>query len=123
MFGRFGPGTHTALSEPRGEAEDDMSHDSHSRKPPGVARAKTPRMGERPQARGHPTTGRIARIVRGQGHGFIRAADDREVFFHRSDQPENTFNDLNVDDHVAFEVLEDTLTGPRATKVRKIRRR
>jgi cold shock CspA family protein len=73
--------------------------------------------------RGHATTGRITRIARGQGHGFIRAADDREVFFHRSDQPENTFNDLTVDDRVAFEVLEDTLTGPRATKVRKIRRR
>jgi cold shock CspA family protein len=104
-----------------------MSNDSDSPKPPRAAEVKTaarkPRKGERPEVRGHATTGRITRIARGQGHGFIRAADDREVFFHRSDQPENTFNDLTVDDRVAFEVLEDTLTGPRATKVRKIRRR
>ena len=77
----------------------------------------------RGQKCGAATTGRIARIVRGQGHGFIRAADAREVFFHRSDLPENAFNALTVDDSVAFEMLEDTVTGPRATKVRKIRRR
>jgi cold shock CspA family protein len=79
--------------------------------------------GERPDVRGRTTTGRIARIVRGQGHGFIRAADDRDVFFHRSDLPDNAFNDLAVDDHVAFDVLEDAVTGPRAAKVRKTRRR
>ena len=104
-----------------------MSNDSHSPKPPRAAKAKTAakglRKGERPEVRGHATTGRITRIARGHGHGFIRAADNREVFFHRSDLPDNTFNDLTVDDHVAFEVLEDTVTGPRATKVRKIRRR
>jgi cold shock CspA family protein len=104
-----------------------MSNDSHSPRSPHAVKAKTAakglRKGERLEARGRATTGRITRIARGHGHGFIRAADDREVFFHRSDLPDNTFNDLTVDDRVAFEVLEDTVTGPRATKVRKIRRR
>jgi cold shock CspA family protein len=104
-----------------------MINDSHSPKPSRAAEAKTAaerlRKGERPEVRGRATRGRITRIARGQGHGFIRAADDREVFFHRSDLPDNTLNDLTVDDHVAFDVLEDTVSGPRATKVRKIRRR
>ena len=104
-----------------------MSRDSHNPKPAPAAKAKTAatghRKGEKPEPHGRPTTGRITRIVRGQGHGFIRAKDDREVFFHRSDVPDNTFNDLTVNDQVGFEVLEDRVTGPRATKVRKSRQR
>jgi cold shock CspA family protein len=68
---------------------------------------------------GRPMTGRIVRILRGQGHGFIRAKDGREVFFHRGDVPAGTFNDLAVDAHVEFDVIEDHLTGPRATNVRQ----
>jgi cold shock CspA family protein len=61
----------------------------------------------KPDPSGRPTTGRIVRIVRGQGHAFIRAADGREVFFHRSDVMEGTFNALAVGDVVAFELIED----------------
>jgi len=54
----------------------------------------------------------------GQGHGFIRLANDREVFFHRSDVREGTsFNDFSVGDAVRFELLEDDVSGPRAMQV------
>ena len=68
--------------------------------------------------RGTPETGRIARMVIGQGHGFIRLRSDREVFFHRSDLDEGTpFNDLQVGDTVTFELLEDRVSGARALRV------
>jgi cold shock CspA family protein len=72
-----------------------------------------------PEVRGEPTTGRITRILRGQGHGFIRAKDGREVFFHRGDVPAGTFNTLEAGDTVELELLEDVVSGARALKVRK----
>jgi cold shock CspA family protein len=72
-----------------------------------------------PDPSGRPTTGRIVRVARGQGHAFIRVAGGREVFFHRSDVTEGTFNALAVGDVVAFELIEDRVSGPRATRVRK----
>ena len=55
----------------------------------------------------------------GQGYGFIRLIDDREIFFHRSDFPEGTsINRLAVGDVVAFELFEDSISGDRALEVR-----
>jgi cold shock CspA family protein len=59
------------------------------------------------------------RIHAGQSHGFILAADSRQVFFHRSDTSWGTFNTLLVGDAVAFELIEDRVSGPRATAVRR----
>jgi cold shock CspA family protein len=60
----------------------------------------------------------------GQGHGFIRLANRREVFFHRSDVREGTsFNDFAVGDTVGFDLLEDDVSGPRAVQVVKQPRR
>ena len=68
--------------------------------------------------RGRPESGRIIRILVGQGHGFIRLAGGREVFFHRGDVPEPVaFNDLQVGDPVSFELLEDPVSGARALRV------
>ena len=67
---------------------------------------------------GRPTSGKVIRIHAGQSHGFIRDADSREVFFHRSDTTFGTFNKLLVGDKVAFELIEDRVSGPRATAVR-----
>jgi cold shock CspA family protein len=54
-------------------------------------------------------------LLVGQGHGFIRLASGREVFFHRSDVHQGTsFNALAVGDRVTFELLEDHVSGPRA---------
>jgi cold shock CspA family protein len=67
--------------------------------------------------RGTPATGRIVKILVGQGHGFIRLAD-REIFFHRGDLRDGTaFNDLQIGDTVTFEVLEDSVSGARALHV------
>jgi cold shock CspA family protein len=60
----------------------------------------------------------------GQGHGFIRLANDREVFFHRSDLREGaSFNDFSVGDTVRFDLLEDDVSGPRAVQVARRPRR
>jgi cold shock CspA family protein len=68
---------------------------------------------------GRPACGQIVRIHSGQSHGFIRADDSREVFFHRTDTAWGTFNQLLVGDKVAFELIEDRCSGPRATRVRR----
>lgn len=81
--------------------------------------------GRPPERRGTSRTGRIVTLFIGQGQGFIRLADDREVFFHRSDVREGTsFNELAVGDTVTFELLEDNVSGPRAVQVaaRQLRR-
>ena len=68
--------------------------------------------------RGRPATGRISSMLVGQGHGQIRRRDGQTIFFHRADLKEGTaFNDLQVGDPVAFELLDDRVSGPRALRV------
>ena len=68
--------------------------------------------------RGKPSIGRVAKLLVGQGYGFIRLRDTREIFFHRGDVQEGTtFNDLHIGDHVTFELLEDSVSGARALRV------
>ena len=87
-------------------------------------RPKRPATPSRPDdARGKPGTGRIVNILTGQGHGFIRVSDAREVYFHRADLEEGTaFNDLRVGDAVKFELLEDAVSGARALRVARQKR-
>jgi cold shock CspA family protein len=69
---------------------------------------------------GVPDIGRIVRLYVGQGHGFIRRANDSEVYFHRADLAEGTsINDFAVGDVVAFERLDDIVSGARARGVRR----
>jgi cold shock CspA family protein len=71
--------------------------------------------------RGRPRTGDVLRIVRGQGQGYIRVTgDDRDVFFDRRDLIDVGFNDLAVGDSVAFELIDDRFSGPRAVLVRRV---
>ena len=70
---------------------------------------------------GRPMTGRIVRIMSGQGQGDIRLEDGRDVFFDRRDLVSVVFDDLEIGDPVAFELIEDRVSGPRATQVRKLR--
>jgi len=73
--------------------------------------------------RGRPATGRIVRILVGQGYGFIRLPNAREVYFHRADLQEGTaFNDFQIGDAVKFELIEDTVSGARALRVVRHRR-
>ena len=74
--------------------------------------------GPPPLATGARTGGKITRIVIGQGYGFIRLSDRREVFFHRTDLDEDTpFNSLQAGELVAFELIVDSISGPRAVRV------
>ena len=79
--------------------------------------------GTPPRRQGKPSTGRIAKLFVGNGHGFIRLADKREVYFHRADLAEGTaFNDLRIGDPVKFELLEDAVSGARALRVERHKR-
>jgi cold shock CspA family protein len=63
--------------------------------------------------------GRIAKLFIGQGYGYIRLADNREIYFHRAEVRDGTsFNDLRVGEPVLFELYEDRVSGARALKVR-----
>jgi cold shock CspA family protein len=74
--------------------------------------------------RGKPAAGKVSRLFIGQGHGYIRLANDREVFFHRADVLEgHSFNDLQVGDTLSFELFEDAVSGARALNVKRRRRR
>jgi cold shock CspA family protein len=100
-------------------ANDAVTSGKRRRKPRvGTSRSAAGRAkGEKVDQRGRPTKGRIARILYGQGFGFVRVDGRRDVFFHRKDVLTGTFNELAVDDQVALELVEDTLTGPRAVRV------
>jgi cold shock CspA family protein len=73
-----------------------------------------------PVRRGTLATGRIVRLLVGQGHGFIRVSDDREIYFHRADMQEGTsIGDLDVGDMVTFELFDDRVSGARGLRVRR----
>jgi cold shock CspA family protein len=76
------------------------------------------------ERRGTPSVGRIITLFVGQGYGFIRLANRREIFFHRSDLREGvSFNGFAIGDAVTFELLEDRISGPRALLVERRRPR
>ena len=60
--------------------------------------------------------GKIKKLIRDRGFGFIDDTDGREVFFHQSSLVGITFDDLKGDEEVEFEV-EDSPKGPRAVNV------
>ena len=70
----------------------------------------------RPVYAGKQTKGRIKILTRGQGSGIISAARG-DVFFHKADF-KGKFWDLRVGERVVFELLDDTISGPRAQNVR-----
>ena len=76
--------------------------------------------GDKPVEHGERMTGRVVQIYYGQGHGFIRARDGRQLFFHRRDVAAAHFNTFTVGDGVAFEIIEDELAGPRAVNVTRV---
>jgi len=83
---------------------------------------RQPTVGRPGEQRGPSRSGRIVTLVLGQGHGFIRLADRRDIFFHRSDLREGTgFGDLATGDLLTFELLEDPISGPRALRVERRR--
>jgi CspA family cold shock protein len=63
--------------------------------------------------------GKITKIIRDRGFGFIGAEDGREVFFHMSSVVDGSFDNLSEGQDVEFEV-EKSQKGPRAKNVRVI---
>jgi len=61
--------------------------------------------------------GKIKRLIRERGFGFITAEDGTEVFFHRSDLVEADFDTLEEGASVEFD-LERGAKGLRAVNVR-----
>ena len=64
-------------------------------------------------------TGKIKKLVRDRGFGFIADTDGKEVFFHQTSLVETSFDALNEDQSVEFEV-EKSDKGPRAVNVRVV---
>ncbi len=62
-------------------------------------------------------TGKIKKLVRERGFGFIAGTDGREVFFHQSSLIDVQFDALREDQDVEFEV-EKSPKGPRAVNVK-----
>jgi len=61
--------------------------------------------------------GKIKRVVRDRGFGFIRSSDGQEAFFHRNSLQQMDFDGLREGEAVEFE-LERSEKGPRAANVR-----
>ncbi len=61
-------------------------------------------------------TGKIKKLVRERGFGFINDTDGREVFFHQSSVIDTQFDTLKEDQGVQFEI-ENSPKGPRAINV------
>ena len=64
--------------------------------------------------------GKIKKLIRDRGFGFISDTDGREIFFHHSGLTEATITTLNEDQEVEFDV-ENTNKGPRAISVRVVK--
>ena len=63
--------------------------------------------------------GKIKKLIRDRGFGFISDEDGREVFFHQSSLVDIKFDTLNEEQNVEFEV-EKSDKGPRAVNVHVI---
>ena len=61
--------------------------------------------------------GKIKKLVRDKGFGFISAVDGREIFFYQGSLLDIRFEDLNEGTELEFEV-EKSPKGPRALNVR-----
>jgi cold shock CspA family protein len=70
------------------------------------------------QRRGRAAKGRVWQLSHGRLCGVIEASDGQRVFFHGRDLDRTRYNELNVGDAVSFEVIDDPISGARATAVR-----
>jgi cold shock CspA family protein len=64
----------------------------------------------------------VDRVVVGEGYGFLRTDDGREVYFHRNCLKGVDFDSLEPGTEVRF-AEEPGRDGPQATVVRPLRRR
>jgi ribosomal subunit interface protein len=65
-----------------------------------------------------PTIGRVIRLFRDDGYGFIETPDGLEVYFHENSLVGSSVWDLNVGSEVRFTLAEtESEKGPQATTV------
>ena len=64
-------------------------------------------------------TGKIKKLVRDRGFGFIADTDGSEVFFHKNSLAGASFDSLTGDENVEFDV-EKTEKGPGAVNVKVV---
>ena len=85
----------------------------------GRGRRRTPQAGTGPVAApsGPKSKGKIKKMVRDRGFGFIRGDDGKEVFFHRSGLNAGDYDGLNEGDYVEYVVQE----GPRGARAEHVR--
>lgn len=62
-------------------------------------------------------TGKIKKLIRERGFGFISDTDGREIFFHQSGLGDIRFDSLTEEQQVEFEV-ENSPKGPRAIDIK-----
>ena len=64
--------------------------------------------------------GKVVRMIRDRGFGFIQLQDGSEVFFHHSSMNPGEFDALNEGQEVEFSIEQDPRgRGSRASNVRK----
>ena len=61
--------------------------------------------------------GKVRRLMRNRGYGFMTTEDGKDVFFHRTALQGVSFDSLKEGQPVEFEV-EEGAKGPRAVNVR-----
>ena len=77
----------------------------------------------RPAAPAAPTgpksKGKVKKMVRDRGFGFIRGDDGKEVFFHRSGMNGTEYDNISEGDTVEY-VIQEGPRGARAEHVRQV---
>jgi CspA family cold shock protein len=68
---------------------------------------------------GPKSRGRIKKMVRDRGFGFIRGEDGKEVFFHRSGMAGSDYDNVSEGDAVEY-VIQEGPRGARAEHVRAV---
>ena len=68
-------------------------------------------------ASGPKVKGKIKKLVRDRGFGFVRGDDGKEVFFHRSGLGATDYDSLSEGDEVEYVVQE----GPRGARAENVR--
>ncbi len=66
-------------------------------------------------------TGKIKKLVRDRGFGFISDTDGNDVFFHQSSVVDSKFDMLSEEQAVEFDI-EKSPKGPRAINVSLIQK-
>jgi CspA family cold shock protein len=84
-----------------------------------AARSRGRRRGGAPRnvPSGPKVRGRIKKLVRDRGFGFVRGDDGKEVFFHRSGLGATDYDSLSEGDVVEYVVQE----GPRGARAENVR--